>query len=73
MKEETFIKVIRKWNDGETGTFDFDGIVSLLKEYNAEIEKEHLEKVKMKVHREELNEGKFEELAINIISIVLQF
>jgi hypothetical protein len=63
MTEETFIKVIRKWNEGETGTFDYNGIVSLLKDYQHEIEKQHLERVKIRVHGEELNEGKFEELA----------
>lgn len=63
MTEETFIKVLRKLNECETGTFDYNGIVSLLKDYHAEIEKLHLEGVKMRVHGEELNEGKFEELA----------
>ena len=46
MTEETFIKVIRKWNEGETGTFDYNGIVSLLKDYHAEIEKTAFRKSK---------------------------
>lgn len=72
MTEETFIKVIRKWNEGETGTFDYNGIVSLLKDYHDEIEKQHLERVKMRVHGEELNEGKFEELARPMIKYLCE-
>lgn len=66
MTEETFIKVIRKWNEGETGTFDYNGIVSLLKDYHDEIEKQHLERVKMR------NEEKFEELARPMIKYLCE-
>ena len=44
-KEITIIRAIRKWLDSEGGTFDYDGAVSLLKGYDAEIQKQHDEEL----------------------------
>lgn len=72
MEAEKFIKEIRNWNEKEKGMFDYNGIVSLLKDYKGEIEKEHLDKVKIRVHGETLDKNKFEELTKPILKYLCE-
>jgi len=40
MNAEKFIKEVKKWDEKETGHFDFNGIVSLLKDFQNELSKD---------------------------------
>lgn len=72
MEAEKFIKEVRKWNEKETGMFDYKGVVSLLEDYKNEIEKEHLDKVQIRVHGEALDKNKFEELTRPILKYLCE-
>ena len=72
MEAEKFIKEVRKWNEKETGMFDYKGVVSLLEDYKKEIEKEHLDKVQIRVHGEALDKTKFEELTRPILKFLCE-
>jgi len=72
MEAEKFIKEVRKWNEKETGMFDYKGVVSLLEDYKKEFEKEHLEKTQIRVHGETLDKNKFEELTKPILKYLCE-
>ena len=72
MEAEKFIKEIRNWDENEKGMFDYNGVVSLLEDYKKEIEKEHLEKTKIRVYGEDLDKNKFEELAKPILKYLCE-
>lgn len=72
MEAEKFIKEIRKWNEKEKGMFDYNGVISLLKDYKNEIEKEYLEKTQIRVHGEALYKNKFEELTKPILKYLCE-
>lgn len=72
MNAKTFIEENRKWGKGEKGTFDYNGIIGLLEDYHSEIEKQQLDKVKIRVHGHKLNEGKFEELSKPMIKYLCE-
>lgn len=72
MEAEKFIKEIRKWDEKEKGMFDYNGVISLLKDYRNEIEKEHLEKTQIRVHGEALDKNKFEELTKPILKYLCE-
>lgn len=40
MEAKEFIKNVRKWDENETGHFDFNGVVSLLEDFKNEISKD---------------------------------
>jgi len=63
MTAKQFIEETRKWDKSKTGTFDYNGIISLLEEYGRKLEIKHMDEVKIRVHGEKLDPNKFEELA----------
>lgn len=73
MDTNKFIKEKLNWNEKERGTFDFNGLKSVLDDYTKEIEKEHLKKkTKIRVHGESLEEDKLEELTRPILKYLCE-
>jgi hypothetical protein len=67
-----FIKENLNWIESEKGTLDFNGIKSVLNDYSKELLNENSKKIQFKVHGNNLEENKFEDLIRPIMKFLCE-